>query len=135
MVSPVLHDDWLMRQLNRFALGVAELVAGGTVTEDEDVEEECEALLGAPVSAFESMSVPSLLSMFPILDAGSERRALALAVGLARRAEELGAHGDGARRRSLALLDTLDDDGREMQPEVMALRESLIRRLGGVDGH
>jgi len=129
----MLQDDWLLRQLNRFALGVAELVAGGAVTEDEDIEEECEAILGAPVEVFEAMRVPSLLSMFPVVDASSERRAVALAVGLAQRAADLGDDGDPARRRALALLDTLADADRELTDELTALREALVHRLGGIE--
>jgi len=127
----VMHDDWLLRQINRFAQGVAELVAGETVAEDEDIEEECEALLGAPIDSFEQMSVHSLLSLFPTHDAATERRCVALAVALARRAATDPERAEGVRRRALALLDAMHDSGRELTEEVTALRRSLILTLGG----
>jgi hypothetical protein len=127
-----MHEDWLMRQIERFAVGVAEMLVDGVVDEDEDIEEQCEALLGAPLEHFEAMSPHSLLSLFFAPDAQTVRRALALAVGLARRGAE---HGDpasaaAARRRSLALLDGMTAAGRTLPPDLLALRESLVRRLG-----
>lgn len=126
----MLHDDWLLRQLQRFALGVAEMA--GVVAEDEDLEEECEALLGAPIEHFEAMSVHALLSLFPAHDAQTERRCLALAVGLAQRGADCGddAAAAAARRRALALLDALSASGRSLTPEIGGLREALVRHLG-----
>ncbi len=127
-----------MRQIERFAVGVAEMLVDEAVTEDEDIEEQCEALVGAPLEHLEAMSVRGLLSMFAVYDGQSERRAMALAVGLARRAAGDAPDDDraaGARRRALALLDAQAAAGRPLSDELAALRESLVRQLGGEHSH
>ncbi len=124
----MFEDDFLMRQLNRFALGVAELIAGQEVEELDDLEEDVESLLGGPVGPFETMHPAALVAFFPPGDKLAMRRAVALAIALARRALER--DDDALRGRALLLLDHAAP-ARPDRDELGALRQALRGVLDG----
>jgi hypothetical protein len=125
------EDDWFLRQLQRFALGVAEQMSGRVVREEEE-EEEVENLLGAPIEAFLAMADRSLLTMFAGAGGFEGKRALAVVVGFSTRALALDADdpAGAAALRAKAwrlLARTLEAAPDLLTPEVAALREALAQ--------
>lgn len=122
------EDDFILRQLNRFALGVAEVVAGRDVEELDDLAEDVESLLGGPVELFSSMNSAALLGLFPTDDHQAMRRAIALAIALAKRA--VAADDDQLRARALMLLDHARPSRTDLgEAEMKALRDVLRGQL------
>ena len=120
----MFEDDFLMRQLSRFVLGLAESVVGQDVEELDDLEEDVEGLLGAPVELFEAMHPTALVHFFPAGDRLAMRRATALAIAFARRGLER--DDDALRGRALLLLDHAAGACPELgQEELEGLRASL----------
>ena len=121
-----MHDDWLMRQINQFAIGLAEAIAGETL-EVEQADLEFEHVFGASPSLLIGMSGDSLMTMVKGGEAGVDPgRAVTMAVGLATHAHELPEHKrSDARAKSLRLLDAALEAAPSLKsPEFDALRET-----------
>jgi|GEM_PF-4011984 len=123
------EQDWLLRQINHFALALAEQLSGRVVHEDEE-EQEVENLLGTPIHTFVAMADRSLVNMFRGPEGFEGKRALAVVVGFSHKALELDAESpdEAARLRSRAwrlLRTALDERPELLTEEVAALRQAL----------
>ena len=115
----MIHDDWLMRQLNGFAAGLARLIAGETVAVEE-AEIAFESLFGTSPQMLATMSEGALFSMVRRVDGLDPIRALALGLGIAQVST--------ARARALSLIDAALAEEPELATEaLLGLRASLVR--------
>ncbi len=126
----MFQDDFLMRQLWRFAQAVAERL-GGEAVEEVEPEEGLESLLGTDVGTFERMAPQGLLSMFPPNDPSAARRAVAVSAALAQRANDSGQPDDLLLRACLLIDHAIAQSPALATPEALALQEAIHRRVAG----
>ncbi len=126
-------DDWLLRQLTSFAVGVAEALARDT-EEVEEADLRFEHVFGAGPELLANMSDRALLGMVTGPEGLDPGRALTLAVGLAQHVRSLEKdERDPVRRKAVAVLDeALEAAPGLRSPGFEALREALV---GAVTEH
>jgi len=111
------NDDWLMRQINALAVGIAETLVDQT-HKIEEQSFDCEQLFGADPEMLSTMSPGALLVMVRGEGRVDAQRAVALGVGLA--------STEKGRPKAAALIDAgMAADPELATPELTALLEAL----------
>ena len=107
-----IENDYLIRNIHELALATLRMM--GLRPGDEDLEEieiDVEAHLGVPISMFEGMSLPVLVSFVTMARGPEPRRTMLLGLALAARCEKAAENDDDARvaelrPKAIALLQT-----------------------------
>lgn len=93
-----IANDYLIRSIHELAVATLRLMGLRPGDEDlEEVEIDVEAHLGVPISMFEQMTQPGLITFVTMTNGPEPRRTMLLGLALAARCEQAAERDDDAR--------------------------------------
>ena len=109
-----IENDYLIRNIQELAVATLRLMGLRPGTEElEEIEIDIEQHLGMPISMFERMSQPALISFVTMARGPEPRRTMLLGVALAARCEQAADEDD-------------DDRVAELRPKAIALFQTAF---------